>query len=338
MGFKLVICPPNYQEHWPQRLQEEIPDIDVHLCPTVGEAMEVIGDADAAFGDIVPELLERAENLRWIACPQAGPRAGYYHSSLIDSDVVVTNTREIYNDHISAHIMSLLLAFARGLQVYIPQQVAGVWQQGYPTIYLPEATVAIVGVGGIGGETARLCSEFGMTVLGVDPRLPAPTAGLAELHRPDNLLEVLPRADFVVVTVPETPETQGMFRAEQFRAMKNTGFFINIGRGATVILDDLVDALRALGNWPAPAWTSSRSSPCRPAIPCGPCPACSSRPTWRATGPTWTTAAPSCSSTTANVLTKAENCATWWTRPTGSDAGLSVLAPLLAHRDQRQGN
>ena len=58
MAFKLVICPPNYQEHWPELLRQEIPDIDVHLCPTVGEAMEVIGDADAAFGDIVPELLE----------------------------------------------------------------------------------------------------------------------------------------------------------------------------------------------------------------------------------------------------------------------------------------
>ena len=55
MGFKLVICPPNYQDEWPDKLREAIPDIDVHLCPTVGEAMEVIGDADAAFGDIVPE-------------------------------------------------------------------------------------------------------------------------------------------------------------------------------------------------------------------------------------------------------------------------------------------
>ncbi len=123
MAFKLVICPPNYQEHWPQRLQEEIPDIDVHLCPTVGEAMEVIGDADAAFGDIVPELLERADNLKWIACPQAGPRAGYYHDSLIASDIVVTNTREIYNDHISAHIMSLLLAFARGCRCISPSRL-----------------------------------------------------------------------------------------------------------------------------------------------------------------------------------------------------------------------
>ena len=79
MGFKLVICPPNYQKHWPELLRREIPDIDVHLCPTVGEAMEVIGDADAAFGDIVPELLERAENLRWVACPQAGPPCRLLH-------------------------------------------------------------------------------------------------------------------------------------------------------------------------------------------------------------------------------------------------------------------
>ena len=141
----------------------------------------------------------RAEKLRWVACPQAGPRAGYYTQALVDSDVVVvTNTREIYNDHISAHIMAFLLAFARGLQVYIPQQVEGVWRQGYQTTYLPEATAVVVGVGGIGGETARLCSEFGMTVLGVDP-----TAGQNSVRwhsrsctAPRTLLEVLPRADF----------------------------------------------------------------------------------------------------------------------------------------------
>lgn len=244
MGFKLVICPPNYQEDWPAKLKEAVPDIDVHLCPSVGEAMEVIGDADAAFGDIVPELFERAQNLKWIACPQAGPRAGYYHQALIESEVVVTNTREIYNDHISAHIMAFVLAFARGLQVYIPQQTAGVWRQTDAALHLPEATAVIVGVGGIGAETARLCSAFGMTVLGVDPRLTTPPAGVAELHRPDALDSVLPRGDFVIVTVPETPDTQGMFNAQKFRLMKEQAFLINIGRGATVVLDDLVTALQ----------------------------------------------------------------------------------------------
>ena len=64
MGFKLAICPPNYEEHWPDLLRNEIPGIDVHLCTTVGEAMEVIGDADAESSRTVPELLERAEKLR----------------------------------------------------------------------------------------------------------------------------------------------------------------------------------------------------------------------------------------------------------------------------------
>ena len=244
MGFKLVICPPNYQEDWPDKLREAVPDIDVQLCPTVGEAMEVIGDADAAFGDIVPELFARAPKLRWIACPLAGPQPGYYHRSLIESDVVVTNTREIYNDHISAHIMAFVLGFARGFQLYIPQQIAGVWQRHDASVHLPDATAVVVGLGGIGGEAARLCAEFGMTVLAVDPRVPAPTPGVAELHRPDALDSVLPRGDFVIVTVPQTPATQGMFDAAKFELMKEAAFFINIGRGATVVLDDLTVALQ----------------------------------------------------------------------------------------------
>ena len=244
MSFKMVICPPNYQDDWPEKLEQAVPGIEVHLCPTVGEAMEVIGDADAAFGDIVPELFERANKLKWIACPQAGPPEGYYHGELVESDVLVTNTRAIYNDHIAAHIMTFVLAFSRGLQVYAPQQNRGSWRQGAPTLYLPEATAVIVGLGGIGGETARLCAAFGITVLGIDPRLEETPPGVVELHRPEALNNVLPRGDIVIVTVPETPQTQGMFSAGQFRSMKKEAFFINIGRGSTVVLDDLVVALQ----------------------------------------------------------------------------------------------
>ena len=138
MGFKLLILNPSgqgetaYVDTWPEKLKDEIPDIDVQLTKSVGEAMEVIGEVDAAFGNIVPELFERATNLKWIACPQAGPQAGYYHQALIDSNVVVTNTREIYDDHISAHIMSFILAFARGLHVYIPRQLKRQWIPGIP--------------------------------------------------------------------------------------------------------------------------------------------------------------------------------------------------------------
>ena len=113
-----------------------------------------------------------------------------------------------------------------------------------------------------------------MTVLGVDPRLAEPSEGVAELHRPENLLDVLPRGDFVIVTVPETPETQGMFAAPQFQAMKKSGVFINIGRGATTVLADLTDAPAGGRNRGAPRWTFSKWSRCRRVIPCGACRGC----------------------------------------------------------------
>lgn len=250
MSFNLLIFDEATPERgrvgeWSDLLRERIPGIQINIAASAGEAMEMIGEADAAFGNIVPEVFERRGNLRWIACPQAGPSAGYYHQDLIDSDVVVTNTRDIYNDHISNHIMSYVLVFARGLHVYIRQQVESEWQPGYEIVNLPDATAVVVGIGGIGGETARLCSEFGMHVIGADPRVDAPPPGVSELVTPDGLDEVLPSADFVIVTVPETPETQGMFNLDRFTKMKSSSYFINIGRGATVVLDDLVAALEA---------------------------------------------------------------------------------------------
>ena len=251
MSFNLLIMRTDRQadashvDDWARVLREAIPGIRVNVARSVGEAMEMIGEADAAFGNIVPEVFERAERLRWVACPQAGPAAGYYHPALIDSEVVVTNTRDIYNDHISAHIMACVLAFARGIHAYVRNQVETKWEPGYEPVILPDSTAAIVGAGGIGGETARLCAEFGMTVIGVDPRVQAPPKGVSELVRPDALDDVLPRADFVIVTVPETPQTQRLFTLEKFRLMKPSAHFINIGRGATVVLDDLVRALES---------------------------------------------------------------------------------------------
>ena len=253
MGFRLLILNDeslqredgsSYVGGWPELLREQVPDIEVDICESVGEAMEVIGNSEAAFGNIVPELFERARKLRWIASPQAGPKAGYYYRELIESDVVVTNARGLYNDYISAHIMAFVLAFARKLHQYIPQQQQRTWRNLGANIYLPGSTAVIVGIGGIGGETARLCSEFGITVIGVDPRVAEASEGVEELHPPEALTAVLPRGDFVIVTVPETPETQGLFTYEKFRAMKREAFFINIGRGATVVLDDLTSALR----------------------------------------------------------------------------------------------
>src|SRR2546425_7125865 len=202
-------------------------------------------DAAAAYGWVPPDALSATTKLRWLQNPQAGPAPGYYYPALIAHPVVVCNPRGIYFDHISHHILMFVLALSRGLPDYLKAQRQRRWDQQarqHPYISLGEATALIVGVGGIGHETARLCTALGMTVLGVDPRPEYDVTGV-EIHPVADLDTLLPRADFVIVTTPHTPETEGMWHAQRFRRMKPTAYFINVGRGKTTRLDDLVDAL-----------------------------------------------------------------------------------------------
>ena len=247
--FTMMMMPPlsSIQRDWAKRIQKENPDIHLLQPENIYQASEIISEADAAFGVIPKEALANAGRLRWLQAPQIAPPAGFYYKELIDHPVVVTNFREIFNDHIGAHIMAFVLAFSRGLHYYLPQQIEREYKPrplNTGVIHLPEATALIVGVGGIGCEAARLCSAFGMHVVGVDPRRIDLTEGLSELYTPEHLENLLPQADFVIMTIPHTPETEGLINRRRLKLMKSTGFLINIGRGMTVQLDDLVASLQ----------------------------------------------------------------------------------------------
>src|SRR6516225_12266970 len=188
----LLMLPPQTPttRGWAARLASTLPQLSVVVAETEADARRVVGDAEAAFGTMPDALLRDAKRLRWLQAPQAAPPAGYYSPALIEHAATVTNFREIYNDHIGAHIMAFVLAFARGLQTYIPQQQRRQWRPAgldAGVVHLPEATALIVGVGGIGAEAARLAAAFGVRVIGVDARRAEAPPGVAELHRPDAL-------------------------------------------------------------------------------------------------------------------------------------------------------
>lgn len=249
VAFKLVFLPPANERvrQMAREVAAAVPEVTTVVAETDAEAEREIVDAEAAFGTIPPATLARAERLRWLQAPAAAPPAGYYYPELIAHPATVTNFRGIFNDRIPALILAYVLAFARGLHVYLRQQLRHEWRPltNDDIVHLPEATALIVGVGGIGGETARLCAAFGIRVLAIDARQAAAPDGVAELHRPEALDRLLPRADFVILTVPHTPETEGFFNAARFGLMKPSAYFINIGRGKTTKLDDLNAALRA---------------------------------------------------------------------------------------------
>lgn len=246
---KLVMMPPQSEKtvRWANQLVKEVPAYQVSLPEDEEEACAAIVDADAAFGVVPPDALAAAKNLRWIQSPAAGPPAGFYYPELIKHPVQICNPRGIYNDHIAQHILMYMLALARGLPYYLDAQRERRWDIGARKsryVDLIGATALIVGLGGIGHETARLCNAFGMHVIGTDARWEYAIPN-TETHPPEALDRLLPQADFVIVTVPHTPATEGMWHRARFQVMKPSAYFINIGRGATTKIADLTAALQA---------------------------------------------------------------------------------------------
>jgi phosphoglycerate dehydrogenase-like enzyme len=106
--------------------------------------------------------------------------------------------------------------------------------------------MGIVGLGGIGSEIARRARAFGMTVRAVDryPERKQGVEGVDPIEGMDRLPNLLAASDFVVIAAPHTPETEGLFDAATLAHLRPTSYLINIGRGAIVVLDDLVSSLR----------------------------------------------------------------------------------------------
>jgi phosphoglycerate dehydrogenase-like enzyme len=124
MSYTLVMLPPQTEvtRAWAKRLAAEQP-ARVVVAEDLDQARRAIAEAEAAYGTLPADVLAAARRLRWLQAPQAAPPAGWYYRELIAHPVVVTNFREIYNDHIAAHIMAFVLAFARGLHDYLPRQL-----------------------------------------------------------------------------------------------------------------------------------------------------------------------------------------------------------------------
>jgi phosphoglycerate dehydrogenase-like enzyme len=145
MSFKMLLLAPDVDESWPEKILQVAPGAVVKVFRDANDARADIEDADAAYGTVPPELFARAKKLRWICAARAGLGGDWFYDALVRSDVVVTNMRGSYNEHLSAHAVAFLLAFARRFEHYLPQKQ---WKRGPGMIDLPSQTVLIVGVGG----------------------------------------------------------------------------------------------------------------------------------------------------------------------------------------------
>ena len=233
------------------RIQRDYPDIKIFVFENESEVLSKIHLVEAGYGWVSPDALKNANNLKWLANPDSGSfvnesgKDGWFYKELVEHPVVVTNPRGIYSDHIGNHVMTYLLALSKRFPDFFEAQRRKEWNKSanrHEVIHLNQSTVMIVGAGGIGQEVGRLCKAFNMEVIGVDPKFDQ-LENFDEVIKPDQIYDFLGSIDVLVLTVMHTPETQNLFNLKLFKKMKPTSIFINIGRGKTTSLDDLVYAL-----------------------------------------------------------------------------------------------
>ncbi len=241
--MKLLVYPALKDEER-QQLAGVDPSINLVNAQGEDEALAEIVDAEAMYGTLTPELLERAKELRWLQTPIAGLE-NYMFPELAESDLTMSNMAGIYNDQIADHTMTYMLMFARGFHIYLRRQIDRNWETGVPIVHLADATIGIIGLGGIGTAIAQRAKAAEMRVIATEARRDEQPDFVDELWPPDRLDDLLAESDFVVSCVPHTPATEGMIGAEQLTKMQPSAYLINISRGVVVKLEALVEALQS---------------------------------------------------------------------------------------------
>jgi cyclase len=239
------IVVPNLMPARIAELKRLAPDVEFIPAKTDEDAAKLAAEADAVVGYCTPEIVKAGKTLRWVQVGHAGVEKEL-SPELVNSKVVLTNTQRLYGPAVADQALALLLALTRGVREVLPGEVQEAkWRkpEGQPQ-ELHGKTVLVVGLGGVGTQISQRAHAFGMRVMALDPKDMERPGFVFSLDKPDKLMDLLPKADVVVLACPLTNETRGMMAEAQFKAMKKGAYFINIARGGIVKTDAMAAALK----------------------------------------------------------------------------------------------
>ncbi len=246
-------------------------ELAVHLLPVDrnGQGSSLM-EADVVLRwDLSDEGLRRvldgAPWLRWIHSSSAGVES-FPSDELRERQIVLTNAAGVFAIPISEWVLAAMLMSVKRVHAMHNAQRVRRWANNLELDELCGKTLLILGTGGIGQEVARRAAAFGMRIWGAN-RSGSPVEYVEQIVTHDAWRSLLPDADFVVVTLPLTPETQSMIGPEELRMFKPTAWLINVGRGAVVDEEALLRALHdhTIGGAAIDAWVEEPLPPNHPA-------------------------------------------------------------------------
>lgn len=180
-------------------------------------------------------------SLKWVQLCSTGFRDNVT-PQILDGSVTLTNAVGLHTQPIAESVMAAMLEHAKNLSTRRSDQEAHCWNQ-LKNDELFGRTVLIVGLGNIGKKVAHLCKAFGMEVIGTKRRV-EPVENVDVVFPVDELRQRMPRADYVVLAVPHTSETEDLLGEREMRAMKPSSYLVNVGRGQIVQEQALIAALQ----------------------------------------------------------------------------------------------
>lgn len=186
--------------------------------------------------------MAQAPNIKWVYTPSAG--IDHLDLDLMrERGVILTNAAGAHAIPIAEFVMMYLLTHAKKSRLLMNYARAD-WEEVERTKLdeLDGKTMAIIGLGSIGQETAKRAKSFGMRVIG-SRRRPQPTKYVDEVVSDDAWMSLLPTADVIVIATPLTARTHEMVNAEAFSKMQAHAYLINVARGQVIHTNDLLDAL-----------------------------------------------------------------------------------------------
>ena len=199
--------------------------------------------ADIILGEPDLSTIHIMKNLRWIQMTWAGANK-YTSAPDYPEKIVLTSASGAYGYVISEYILSGLLALTKKLFLYRAQLQEGGWYRLENDDTLEGKRVLILGTGDIGQETAKKLKAFGAYTVGICRTSGKTNPFFDEMYTVEQLDAQLPSADIVVIALPGTAETTGMFDAKRISKMKASAVLVNVGRGFIVDTDALTDVLQ----------------------------------------------------------------------------------------------
>jgi phosphoglycerate dehydrogenase-like enzyme len=214
----------------------------------VERGREKILQADVLLGNCSDASTEMT-GLKWVQYFSAGVERCLDNSVYRDEAVMLTNMKGVYGPGIAEHVIAMMFSLSRGLHRFHSEQLQGKWNRGlagkYPLQELRGKTILIVGLGGIGSEIARRAKALGMQVMATRNSSRDKPEFVDYIGLSEELLTLAEQADVIVNATPLTPATTGLFDKAFFKVLKPSAYFINIGRGKSVVTEDLVAALKS---------------------------------------------------------------------------------------------